>query len=254
MPSRIVREGINTSSKINALSPLAELFYRRLMTVADDYGRFYANPATLRGACWPTCPEKVTETQILGWLSECLATANQLLIKYSSGGAEYIQIENFGQQTRGKSKFPEPTENNLLINCKANAQPSRISESYFDSRISESLVVHPPSPKSGSGTAHGSRFDLKEIPLEWQEWPAKELRWSADRAEQTFAVFGDYWRAKPGAGGRKADWFATWKNWCRREDGQAGKVQPLPFPRKQTGVEQMMALAQKRINEGRSPL
>ena len=86
MPSRILREGINTSPKVNALSPMAELFYRRLMTVADDYGRFYANPATLRGACWPTCPDKVTEAQISGWLSECLATANQLLIKYSSGG------------------------------------------------------------------------------------------------------------------------------------------------------------------------
>ena len=39
MPSRILREGINTSPKVNALSPMAELFYRRLMTVADDYGR-----------------------------------------------------------------------------------------------------------------------------------------------------------------------------------------------------------------------
>lgn len=27
--------------------------------------------------------------------------------------------------------------------------------------------------------------------------------------------FRDFWRAKPGAGGRKSDWPATWRNWCR---------------------------------------
>ena len=217
MPSRIIREGINTSAKINALSPLAELFYRRLMTVADDYGRYYANPATLRGACWPTCPEKVTEKQVAEWLRECLASDNQLLIKYQHAGVEYIQIENFGQQTRNKSKFPEPSENTLLSNCKADAQPSRISESYFDSRISESL----PSPKSGSGTAHGSRFTLESLPIEWQEWTSKELHWDAERSERVFQVFGDYWRAKPGAAGRKADWLATWRNWCRKDGSMA---------------------------------
>lgn len=28
--------------------------------------------------------------------------------------------------------------------------------------------------------------------------------------------FRDYWRAVPGAKGRKADWHATWRNWLRR--------------------------------------
>jgi hypothetical protein len=30
------------------------------------------------------------------------------------------------------------------------------------------------------------------------------------------ARFVDYWRAKPGAAGRKLDWPATWRNWMRR--------------------------------------
>ncbi|MBO1329261.1 DUF1376 domain-containing protein [Acetobacter suratthaniensis] len=29
--------------------------------------------------------------------------------------------------------------------------------------------------------------------------------------------FRDYWLAVPGTRGRKADWGATWRNWCRRE-------------------------------------
>jgi len=28
--------------------------------------------------------------------------------------------------------------------------------------------------------------------------------------------FADYWHAKPGAGGVKLDWPATWRNWCRK--------------------------------------
>jgi hypothetical protein len=59
-----------------------------------------------------------------------------------------------------------------------------------------------------------------ELPLEWQEWSAKKLCWSAARAETTFEIFADYWRGAAGAKGRKADWFATWRNWCRKEDGQ----------------------------------
>lgn len=32
--------------------------------------------------------------------------------------------------------------------------------------------------------------------------------------------FRDYWVAKPGKDGRKADWFATWRNWVRNERPQ----------------------------------
>ena len=31
-----------------------------------------------------------------------------------------------------------------------------------------------------------------------------------------WAAFWDYWVAKPGQGGVKLDWLATWRNWCRR--------------------------------------
>lgn len=43
------------------------------------------------------------------------------------------------------------------------------------------------------------------------------------------ASFADYWRAQPGAKGRKTDWPATWRNWVRREaDNRRGSnVRPL---------------------------
>lgn len=36
-------------------------------------------------------------------------------------------------------------------------------------------------------------------------------------AERTFAKFCDYWRGVSGARGRKLDWDATWRNWCRND-------------------------------------
>lgn len=43
----------------------------------------------------------------------------------------------------------------------------------------------------------------------------------------TLAKFRDHWRAQPGAKGRKLDWDATWRNWCRSEPAMArGRAAP----------------------------
>lgn len=116
MPTRLIREGILSSARINALSFGAEIFYRRLMSVADDYGRYYASPGTLRGACWPTSPDKVKDSQVFEWLSECCKGADPLIVTYYVKGCNYLQIQGFNQQTRSKSKFPE-----YVSNCLASA-------------------------------------------------------------------------------------------------------------------------------------
>jgi hypothetical protein len=116
MPTRIVREGILSSEQVNSLSERAELFYRRLMSVADDHGRYFANAATLRGTCYPLRTETVGEADVKQFLAECISAG--LITLY--GGGKYLIIHKFGQQTRSKSKFPEPTQNELLIKCQAN--------------------------------------------------------------------------------------------------------------------------------------
>jgi hypothetical protein len=118
MPTRIIREGIISSEPINNISERAELFYRRLMTVADDYGRFFAHPATLRGACYPLRLNSVTEKDVKKFLDECISVG---LIKIYGGG-KYLTVPKFGQQTRSKSKFPEPIDNDMLIKCEANGK------------------------------------------------------------------------------------------------------------------------------------
>ncbi len=114
MPSRIIREGINSSARINALSPGAEILYRRLMSVVDDYGRFYASPTAIRGACWPTTRTPPCEQDVSKWLTECLQIASNCstapITLYEVAGCRYLQITDFNQKIRSKSKFPTPVD------------------------------------------------------------------------------------------------------------------------------------------------
>lgn len=107
MPARIIRDGMLTSERINKLTGPAELFYRRLMSVADDHGRFFANANLLRSYCYPLKDsEQVPESCISAWLVECEAA--DLIVVYTVKGTRYLCIQDFGQRTYGKSKFPEP--------------------------------------------------------------------------------------------------------------------------------------------------
>lgn len=106
MPTRIIREGILTSERVNALSPLAELFYRRLMSVADDHGRYSGNLTLIRSSCYPLKIDSVKEDSIKKHLAECVDVG--LIVPYTVDGKPYIWLVDFGQRINGKSKFPDP--------------------------------------------------------------------------------------------------------------------------------------------------
>jgi uncharacterized phage protein (TIGR02220 family) len=109
MPNRIVREGIITSEPVNALNWAEEVFYRRLLSVVDDYGRYHGNLSLLRAACYPLQLNKVADSDIAKWLA---ATQKAGLVRvYSVDGKGYVEVIKFGQQVRAKnSKFPHPPD------------------------------------------------------------------------------------------------------------------------------------------------
>jgi hypothetical protein len=114
MPNRILREGIVTSSRIAKLNWAEECFYRRLMSVVDDYGRYFADPGLLRAACYPRHLSKVSDSDIEKWLQ---ATEKAALVRVypAEDGERYLELLDFNQQVRAKkSRFP-----NLPIECVA---------------------------------------------------------------------------------------------------------------------------------------
>lgn len=113
MPNRILRDGILTSESVSLLSWGGEVFYRRLISVVDDHGRFHALPKLIRSACYPLHIDKVSDPDIETWLAECV-TASLVTVYQAADGKHYLRIEKFGQQVRSKSKFPEPIASTSL--------------------------------------------------------------------------------------------------------------------------------------------
>ena len=211
---------------------MAELFYRRLMTVADDYGRYHASPATLRGACWPTCPDKVTEKQVAQWLSECCSGDCQLISMYESMGCRYLQISNFGQQTRGKSKFPEPPPFDTCLasdNQKLNLVGVGVVVGVEDEVVVGVGVVAPKAVALKRSAVHGTRLEIREPTDEMRAFAVNEIGWSEAKMKSVWVEFRDYWIGVAGQKGWKADWLATWRNRCREVQSRASGAGSL-FP------------------------
>ena len=108
MPTRLIREGILTSRRVNQLDELAELFYRRLLNVCDDYGRFFADETQLRAACYPVRVKRYTDGQVLAWRGQCEQAG--LLKVYTVDDIEYLELLDYKQQIKAKSKFPSPAD------------------------------------------------------------------------------------------------------------------------------------------------
>lgn len=109
MANRIVRGEILESDKVNKLSWAGEVFYRRLMSVLDDFGRGDARHSILRSKLYPLRIDKVSESDIGKWLSECEEAG--LIRVYHVEGKEYLEMFNFGQTVRiKKAKFPPPDD------------------------------------------------------------------------------------------------------------------------------------------------
>lgn len=114
MPVRLIRPGINSSDRVDALTAMAEVFYRRLLSVVDDYGRYDADWRVLRSSCFPLKADQISQEQLEGWLTECSAVQpgeeEPLIRTFTVRRKRYLEVTNFGQRIRTPSRFPEPGE------------------------------------------------------------------------------------------------------------------------------------------------
>lgn len=114
MPNRIIRDGILDSKAVNSLSEPAEIFYRRLMSVVDDYGRFEADPDLLRVKCFPRQLDRWPVSRVSEMLSEVSRIPTddgQMLVSiYLHGRKQFLEITNFNQRCRAKSSKCPPRE------------------------------------------------------------------------------------------------------------------------------------------------
>lgn len=106
MPTRFIKESCRSSRNLDKLSDFEERLFWRLITTADDYGRFMADPELVRAACFPyrtLSVEKVSDA-LKGLQSHHLITL------YTVEDRDYGQFVTFekhqGKARSKKSKYP----------------------------------------------------------------------------------------------------------------------------------------------------
>jgi hypothetical protein len=75
----------------------------------------------------------------------------------------------------------------------------------------------------------GSRLPKDwSLPDKWRDWALDKHDITEAALAQQAESFRDYWVGKPGQGGRKLDWFATWRNWIRDKFRLRSEAPPAP--------------------------
>ncbi|MCB6184266.1 hypothetical protein LIN78_11995 [Leeia sp. TBRC 13508] len=108
MPTRLIREGILTSDRVDQLTEAGENFYRRLMSIVDDHGLADARTSVLRAKLYPLRLDQVSEVDIASRLSECVEAG--LVIVYAVKGKPYLQMVDTRWAARSSPKYPLPDE------------------------------------------------------------------------------------------------------------------------------------------------
>jgi hypothetical protein len=231
MPNRILREGILSSERVNTLSAPAEVFYRRLMSVVDDFGRFYAKPELLRAACFPLKLDKVGNPDIGKWILETREAA--LVRTYTVDRKEYLELIDFRQQVRAKdSKFPHPSADAVQEHsaCVADAQQLRTKTETYSKSETETGI----GPKRGRQKA-----ELQPLPENWtpsERTVARltaEFKFSNGDAERYVVAFRDACAAK---GYTYANFDSAFSN-CVRKDWPGFRNGSAVMPKANPGYD-----------------
>lgn len=187
MPDRIVRAGILTSELVNQLSWAEECFYRRLMNVVDDFGRYDGRSSILRAVLYPLKINRVSERDVATWLRRCEETG--LVTVYQVESKQYLEIVKFDQRLRAKqSKWPPPPSS--ADRCQQPSADDRHTSSNATEEESETETESESETKSAQAPP-GLDF------TSWERWvayrrqirkPIKPASFSA--AQEKLAEFG----------------------------------------------------------------
>ncbi len=107
MPNRILRD-YTDSLCFDGIGAEVERLFIRLLTKADDYGRFHADPRLVASACFPL-EQDIEPKQIAKWLAEL--ERRGLILRYDAEGKHCLAVINYGQRLRNsRLKFPPPAD------------------------------------------------------------------------------------------------------------------------------------------------
>ncbi len=159
------------------------------------------------------CPGFVAAMADIGWLS----------VDENTG---ILTIPNPDRHSFEAAKSRALTRDRVKRSRNVNVTPTPLPEKRREEVVpSASGLSDPqrPSPLNGKPV----RLRATRLPPDWRlpdeykDYATKIHHLEPDRTVRISLAFRDYWIAKPGSAGTKLDWFATWRNWIRKETHDA---------------------------------
>lgn len=158
MPNRILRDGIIDSKVFNSLSDDAQLFYYRLISIVDDFGRFEADMELLRVKMFGRSLDRWPLTRVsqaLTDVSQALTDDGHMLVSvYRVASKNYLQINKFNQRLRVKKSKCPPPDGHLSVECQSivgHLPASAEAEAEAEAEVESEAETH-----SKSGAQNGS--------------------------------------------------------------------------------------------------
>lgn len=177
MPSRIIKDSIKTSKKINALSDFQFRLWVHLIVSADDYGRGFADPELVKNLVFPR-RNRVTESDVGKALSKLAGMG--CISLYEVDGESYFCFPRWSDHQRIQtkvSKFPAPVENEA-IQCNQPCSTVSHGDSPSESRIQNPELITPYTPPSGGDSGDDGAFE--------SFWAAYPRHVAKDKARTAF--------------------------------------------------------------------
>lgn len=207
MPTRYLRPGIRDSEAIDAVSPMAECLFYRLIVTVDDFGRADARPAMVKANCFPV-KEAITAAKCEALLAELARFS--LISLYVAEGKPVLQMQKWDNVPRAKaSKFPAPSGDCMHLHTSAdNARTDLPGTGTGTGTVNREPVD---APRKRGATRAPADFTVTDEMLAWAkaETPLVDVKAST-------AKFLDHTFSKA-----RTDWPATWRNWLRSDQERA---------------------------------
>lgn len=147
---RMVYGGIQTSRRMARLTWMQRDFFRGLLHVADDYGRFEADAEMLRAVLYGPMLSKVSVRDVQEALMRCAASEIGLVKLYTVEGRGYGKVYNF-RQTLMKRRALYPDEDGAAQ--EPELFPAGAPEPPPPERKKEGKSPQPPAAAGGSITS-----------------------------------------------------------------------------------------------------
>lgn len=136
MPNRILRESCRTSPTLAELSDAEERLFWRLITTADDFGRFQGEPSVVAAACFPRLLEQWPPSRCAEGLMRLQAVG--LVRLYRVGDREYgefVKAHKYFTRRSKHSKYPACEQ--MHADARSRSQVSANAPEDRGSRIEE---------------------------------------------------------------------------------------------------------------------